>query len=119
MNIEKIGANPKSRSNSITSSTSLETRNWKTIAMKISKRSNRFKREFKLFARLLAYKNETVDNYGIPTVWYRGAFMEKYYAIGMTLCETSIFNKFRENGGKLEPINLLVVFYQVVSIMYT
>lgn len=75
-----------------------------------------FEREQRIYMRLKAYKNKSVEQYGIPSVWFKGELMKKAYAIGMTLCEASIYDKKNEYGGKLEDVDLLVVFYQVVSI---
>lgn len=36
--------------------------------------------------KLLAYKNQTVEYYGIPAMWFAGVFLEGYYAVGLTLC---------------------------------
>lgn len=82
--------------------------------MKFVNKSEAFAGENKIYLKLLAYKNQTVEHYGIPAMWYQGVIYRSYYGIGMTLCSTSLAKK-RQNG-KLSPINLMVVFYQTVRI---
>lgn len=74
-----------------------------------------FERECKIYTKLLAYKNQTIEQYGIPAIWYKDVILRNYPAIGMTLCDVSIWNKQKINDGKLNAINLMVVFYQAVS----
>lgn len=95
----------------------IKTSNWKPIAMKIISQcdTSTFEDEFRIYTKLLAFKNESVERYGIPSVWYKGSLLNKFDAIGMTLCSVSIMEKLKKNGGQLDPIDLMVVFYQVVS----
>lgn len=56
-------------------STPTNATNWKQIAVKIVP-FGRFKtlyieKKFKIFIKLLAYKNQTVEQYGIPVIWYK------------------------------------------------
>lgn len=97
-------------------STSIDTTNWKPIGMKIVEQSYNwsFKSECRIFTKLLSYKNQTVERYGIPSVWYMGDLLKKFHAIGMTLGSVSLAEKHEECNGQFDPINSLVVFYQVV-----
>lgn len=99
--------------------------NWKPVAMKIVKHDNllTFERECTVLTKLMAYKNKTVEQYGILAMWYKGDLLNKFYAIGMTQCETSIMDK-KDKYGKLTSTDLMIVLYQVVSdhhnnILYT
>lgn len=94
--------------------TNIDTK-WKPIAMKIMINSDLFNSECQIYTKLLADKNQTLEQYGITAVWYKGDLLGKYHAIGMTFCDVSIWNKFQENGKVLDSIDLMVVFYQVVS----
>lgn len=74
-----------------------------------------FGRECKLFRRLLAYQNETVEQFGITAMFFKGVFMKKYRAIGMTLLDLSFFQvKLDHAEDNLDPMDCLVFFYQAV-----
>lgn len=90
---------------------------WKIVAMKCMEGSvySSFERECKIYTQLLADKNQTVEQYGIPAVWYKGNILRYNLAIGLTYCDVSISDKQEKNHGKLNPINLMVFFYQAVS----
>lgn len=66
--------------------------------------------------RLLAYKNETVEQFGVTAMYFKGAFLKKYSAIGMTLCNETIFDKISQLDSleSFDPIDRLAFFYQAV-----
>lgn len=101
--------------------TSTTNSNWTPIAMKFVQFSRfktfYFQKEFRIFTQLLAYKNQTVERYGIPAVWYKGDLLNKFHAIGMSLCDVSMMEKQQEYDGKLHPIDVMVTLYQSVNLL--
>lgn len=103
--------------------TPTNTTDWKPIAMKIVKikkfKTIYFKKECKIFTKLLADKNQTVEKYGIPAVWYKGNLLNQFHAIAMTLCSVSLASLEDERiklHGQFGPIDTMIVFYQVVRL---
>lgn len=97
--------------------TSSKTTVWKLVAMKIVERNDFiiFERECRIYTKLLADKNDRVEQYGISTIWFEGVLLGKYHAFAMTFCPISIQSQLNHSGSKLEPKNVVAVFYQAVS----
>lgn len=67
------------------------------------------------YTALHAFKNETVEDYGILTLYFNCFVFEKYHAIGLTLCDALITDKKYKTGRYMSELNLLCAFYQAVS----
>lgn len=87
------------------------------IAMKFGIDRKAYYREYEIVAALKSAYNETAENYRIPSLYSHGFALERYWAMGTTLCDETIEQAISIYG-PLSPANLLRVFYHAVRIVY-
>lgn len=70
-------------------------------------------REYEMYTYLNAIDNETVEVYGIPSVYYFGKW-NNYVLMGISLLDTTSDRIFKTN--KINELDILIMFREFVSI---
>lgn len=71
--------------------------------------------EYDLYTYMKAVDNATVENYGIPAVYYYGVW-ENCTMLAITLLQSSLSNIINASGLQLTDIDIFILFREYVSV---
>lgn len=88
----------------------------RTVAIKFSsnKRSAECQREFEMYNYLKAYKNVSVERYGIPVIYYYGRWND-YIVIAMTKLDKDLVDVTNDEHELRKPLDVLLLIRNFVS----
>lgn len=87
------------------------------VAVQIIWNKKRYRREMKAFIALNATNDENIEKHGIHRVFYHGKFLVRYHVIAMTLCEETLYNRFKLQNKKISELSILLIFKRAVCIL--
>lgn len=73
--------------------------------------------EYDLYAYLKAIDNSTVENYGIPAVYYYGVW-NNCTMLAITLLQTPVSNIINAPGFRLTDVDTFILFREYVSLIF-
>lgn len=69
------------------------------------------------FQALGATKNPNIEAEGIPRVYFNGRLMKRYFAIGITLFNGTLEDRWKKLGN-ISELSILIIFKRAVSKSY-
>lgn len=71
--------------------------------------------EMKVLKVLNATNNPTIENQGIPRVYFHGPFLKVYNTIVMTLFDGTLEDRYEHHREQLTYSNILTIFKRAVG----
>lgn len=84
------------------------------IAVKITIDHSCYDQEIRIYEALNATTDMTIEQHGIPRIYYNGAFLQKYRVIAMTLFDGTLEDLYKTKGNISPDLSILLIFKQTV-----
>lgn len=84
------------------------------IAVKITMDQNSYDREMRIYETFNATTDTTIEQHGIPRIYYSGAFLRKYRVIAMTLFDGTLLDLYEKKGNISPDFSILLILKQTV-----
>lgn len=82
--------------------------------MKITTDHGCYNREIRTYEALNATTDTTIEQHGIPRIYYNGAFLKKYRVIAMTLFDGTLEDLYKKKGNISPDFSILLILKQTV-----
>lgn len=87
----------------------------KPVAVKIVWDEESYNDEVRIYERLGAMNDTTIENRGIPKIYYTGKILTDYFCIIMTLFEGTLKDRFEYQNKHFQNITILLMFKRLVG----
>lgn len=87
------------------------------VAVKIVVSNILFDHEVDMLKALKAINNPTIEDHGIPRVYFQGKFLHLYHSIVMTLFDGTlkdVHDRHKIRGEHLSELSILLIFKEAV-----